>query len=60
MVIGFGEITTKTGVDYEPIVHKIGSEIGFISGDVGLDADNCKALVNIEQQSPDIAQGVHD
>ncbi|KAL4377898.1 hypothetical protein GQ457_02G001900 [Hibiscus cannabinus] len=31
----------------------------FVSDDVGLDADNCKVLVNIEQQSPDIAQGVH-
>ena len=28
--------------------------------DVSLDADNCKVLVNIKQQSPDIAQGVHD
>ncbi|KAM7272746.1 hypothetical protein ACFE04_027409 [Oxalis oulophora] len=33
---------------------------GFVSGDVGLEADNCKVLVNIEQQSPDIAHGVHD
>ncbi|KAK6937218.1 S-adenosylmethionine synthetase, N-terminal [Dillenia turbinata] len=32
---------------------------GFVSEDVGLDADKCKVLVNIEQQSPDIAQGVH-
>ncbi|KAM7253476.1 hypothetical protein ACFE04_021630 [Oxalis oulophora] len=29
-------------------------------GDVGLDADNFKVLVNIKQQSPDIAHGVHD
>ena len=27
---------------------------------MGLDDDNCKVLVNIKQQSPDIAQGVHD
>lgn len=30
-----------------------------MSMDVGLRADNCKVLVNIEQKSPDIAQGVH-
>ncbi|WZZ42724.1 hypothetical protein YC2023_038983 [Brassica napus] len=59
MVMVFGEITTKANVDYEKIVRKTCREIGFISDDVGLDADNCKVLVNIEQQSPDIAQGVH-
>uniref|UniRef100_A0A2N9E6E3 S-adenosylmethionine synthase n=1 Tax=Fagus sylvatica TaxID=28930 RepID=A0A2N9E6E3_FAGSY len=59
MVMVFGEITTKANVDYEKIVRDTCRAIGFVSDDVGLDADNCKVLVNIEQQSPDIAQGVH-
>ncbi|KAE8719005.1 S-adenosylmethionine synthase 3 [Hibiscus syriacus] len=59
MVMVFGEITTKAKVDYEKIVRDTCRGIGFTSADVGLDADNCKVLVNIEQQSPDIAQGVH-
>ncbi|CAA2979719.1 S-adenosylmethionine synthase 2 [Olea europaea subsp. europaea] len=59
MVMVFGEITTKADVDYEKIVRDTCCAIGFVSDDVGLDADNCKVLVNIEQQSPDIAQGVH-
>ncbi|RLN39146.1 S-adenosylmethionine synthase 1 [Panicum miliaceum] len=59
MVMVFGEITTKANVDYEKIVRDTCRNIGFVSADVGLDADHCKVLVNIEQQSPDIAQGVH-
>jgi S-adenosylmethionine synthetase len=59
MVMVFGEITTKAKVDYEAIVRKTCREIGFISDDVGLDADKCKVLVHIEEQSPDIGQGVH-
>ncbi|KAF2304803.1 hypothetical protein GH714_038009 [Hevea brasiliensis] len=58
MVMVFGEITTKAKVDYEKIVRDTCRAIGFVSDDVGLDADKCKVLVNIEQQSPDIAQGV--
>lgn len=42
MVMVFGEITTKAKVDYEAIVRKTCREIGFISADVGLDADTCK------------------
>ncbi|KAL8140594.1 LOW QUALITY PROTEIN: hypothetical protein V2J09_006615 [Rumex salicifolius] len=49
----------KATVDYEKIVRDTCRNIGFVSPDVGLDADNCKVLVNIERQSPDIAQGVH-
>nr|CAD1828614.1 unnamed protein product [Ananas comosus var. bracteatus] len=59
MVMVFGEITTKANVDYEKIVRDTCRVIGFISDDVGLDADRCKVLVNIEQQSPEIAQVVH-
>ncbi|PNH00367.1 S-adenosylmethionine synthase [Tetrabaena socialis] len=59
MVMVFGEITTKAKVDYEAIVRRVCKEIGFISADVGLDADTCKVLVHIEEQSPDIGQGVH-
>ncbi|KAG2429225.1 hypothetical protein HXX76_010995 [Chlamydomonas incerta] len=59
MVMVFGEITTKAKVDYEAVVRKVCKEIGFTSADVGLDADTCKVLVHIEEQSPDIGQGVH-
>ncbi|KAI5437918.1 S-adenosylmethionine synthase 1 [Lathyrus oleraceus] len=44
---------------YEKIVRNTCRNIGFVSADVGLDADNCKVLVDIKQQSPDIAQDVH-
>ncbi|XP_078443614.1 S-adenosylmethionine synthase 5-like [Wolffia australiana] len=58
-VMVFGEITTKAEVDYEKIVRDTCRSVGFVSEEVGLDADNCKVLVKIVQQSPDIAQGVH-
>jgi S-adenosylmethionine synthetase len=38
---------------------KLVSLRGFVSDDVGLDADKCKVLMTLEAQSPDIAQGVH-
>ncbi|XP_030473889.1 S-adenosylmethionine synthase 2-like [Syzygium oleosum] len=59
MVMVIGEITTKANVDYDKIVRDTCRSIGFVSDDVGLHADQCKVLGNIEQQSPDIAQGVH-
>ncbi|KAL9413210.1 hypothetical protein AB3S75_041808 [Citrus x aurantiifolia] len=59
MVMVFGEITTKAKVDYERVVRDTCRGIGFVSADVGLDANKCKVLVNIEEQSPEIAQSVH-
>ncbi|CAG9462179.1 unnamed protein product [Pedinophyceae sp. YPF-701] len=59
MVMVFGEITTQAKVDYEKVVRDTCREIGFTSAEVGLDCDKCKVLVHIEEQSPDIGQGVH-
>jgi len=59
MVMVFGEITTKAKVDYEAVVRRVCKEIGFTSDAMGLDGDNCKVLVHIHEQSPDIGQGVH-
>jgi S-adenosylmethionine synthetase len=59
MVMVLGEITTRAKVDYEQVVRDTCRNIGFTSDDVGLDADKCKVLVHIEEQSPDIGQGVH-
>lgn len=47
MVMVLGEITIKANVDYEKIVRDTCRSIGFVSDDVGLDADNCKVLVYI-------------
>lgn len=48
----FGEITTNAKVDYEAIVRKTCKDIGFVSEDVGLDADNCKVRHSASSQLP--------
>jgi S-adenosylmethionine synthetase len=53
-----GEITTRAQLDFPKIVRETVRDIGFTSSDVGFDADTCAVMVAVEQQSPDIAQGV--
>jgi S-adenosylmethionine synthetase len=53
-----GEITTSTYVDIPRIVRKTVHDIGYVSSEMGFDADSCGVLVAVEGQSPDIAQGV--
>jgi S-adenosylmethionine synthetase len=57
-VIIAGEISTKTYIDIPRIVRDTILSIGYDSHDVGFDGNTCGVSVAIDEQSPDIAQGV--
>lgn len=59
LVLVFGEITTTTYVDIQSIVRETIREIGYDRAKYGFDCDTCAVLVAIDEQSPDIAQGVN-
>ncbi len=55
-----GEITTEAYVDMPQVVRNTLKEIGYNDSAVGFDWETCAVLTSIDQQSPDIAQGVND
>ncbi|HUS94101.1 MAG TPA: methionine adenosyltransferase [Patescibacteria group bacterium] len=57
-VMLLGEITTTTFVNFDDLVRKVITEIGYDNSDKGFDGHTCGVQVAIASQSPDIAQGV--
>jgi S-adenosylmethionine synthetase len=58
LVLLAGEITTSCYVDIPKLVRKTIAEIGYNDATYGFDAKACAVLTAIDEQSPDIAQGV--
>jgi S-adenosylmethionine synthetase len=60
LAIVAGEITTNAYVDIPGIVRKAICDIGYDRESFGYDGHTCGVMVSIDEQSPDIAQGVDD
>ncbi|KRN29776.1 metK protein [Lactobacillus selangorensis] len=60
LVLVCGEISTSAYVDIQSVVRGTIKGIGYTDGQYGFDGDNCAVLVALDEQSPDIAQGVDD
>ena len=58
LVLVGGEITTTASVDIPHLVREKVGEIGYTSSEFGFDRHTCSVIVAVDEQSPDIAQGV--
>ncbi len=58
LVLITGEITSSASINYVSLVRKKLAEIGYTHASNGFSAESCAVLVALDEQSPDIAQGV--
>ncbi len=58
LVVVAGEISTHTYVDIPRLVRERITDIGYTHSEWGFDANTCGVVVALDEQSPDIAQGV--
>lgn len=60
LVVVVGEISTTAYVDIQQVVRNTIKEIGYKDNRFGFDGDSCAVMTAIDEQSPDIAQGVDE
>jgi S-adenosylmethionine synthetase len=58
MIVIAGEITSKAKVSYTDVAREVVRDIGYTDSAMGFDGNTCAILTAVEQQSPDISQGV--
>lgn len=58
MIVIAGEITSKARVSYTDVAREVVRDIGYTDSAMGFDGNTCAILTAVEQQSPDISQGV--
>jgi len=54
-----GEVTTHATIDVQAIVRQAARDVGYTRAEHGFDADHSAVLIALNEQSPDIAQGVN-
>ncbi|HEX7975209.1 MAG TPA: methionine adenosyltransferase [Anaerolineales bacterium] len=54
-----GEITTRAHINFDDLVRRVVTEIGYDSSEKGFDGNTCGILTAIARQSGDIAMGVN-
>jgi S-adenosylmethionine synthetase len=57
-IMALGEITTTGFVNFDELVRKVVTDIGYDSSEKGFDGNTCGVLIALANQSPDIALGV--
>jgi len=60
LIIIAGEITTKTYVDIPAVARGVVKGIGYTDANCGFDYETCGVMTSIDEQSPDISQGVSE
>ncbi len=59
LVLITGEITSQANVNFVDLARQKIAEIGYTDASNGFSANSCAVLVALDEQSPDIAQGVN-
>lgn len=60
VIVLAGEVTTRANIDYEAVARKVVRDIGYTDPAIGFDADTCRIIKHISEQSQDISQGVDE